>query len=281
VAINTQNVKLGTCRLIYGGIDFGATKGGVEVEVTTETHKSMIDQFGNVPVKEFILARNCVVRAPLAETTIEQINRVMPGSILTSNGTKATGTITLTMNPTDGDMVVVNGVEFTFRSSPQSAHDVAIGLDDDKTAANLAAALSRSVHEDIAVATYMASDNVVTITYKDAGEDGNRFTLATEAASVTLSGSTLSGGTNASKKKVEVYHGTGMDLLAIAKKLVLHPIALPATDRSEDFIIPFAGTAGAMSFAYKLDEERVFNVEFNAYPDAQTGVLFIVGDESA
>lgn len=82
------------------------------------------------------------------------------------------------------------------------------------------------------------------------------------------------------KKKVIVKSGTGLSLLERAKELILHPIAKPANDKSEDLTIPLAATAGAMNFAYKYDAERVFNCEFKGYPDSETGVLFIYGDKA-
>jgi hypothetical protein len=167
---STENVKLGVCKVTWGTTDLGYTKGGVEVEVTTETYEVMVDQFGNSPIKEYITARTCTVRAPLAETTLENLVKIMPGA--------------------------------------------------------------------------------------------------------TLIGTTT--------KKVVVPNATSTDLLPLAQKLVLHPIALADSNKSEDFVIPKASTAGAMTFSYKLDEERIFNVEFKAYPDtAANGTLFIVGDETA
>ena len=71
------------------------------------------------------------------------------------------------------------------------------------------------------------------------------------------------------------------DLLTIAKELRFHPTALQATDKSEDFIIPLAATAGALQFAYKLENERIFNVEFTGYPNPTTLVLYSFGDPTA
>jgi hypothetical protein len=71
--------------------------------------------------------------------------------------------------------------------------------------------------------------------------------------------------------------------LNIAQELILRPIELddPTTpDKSEDFIVPLAATAGALNFAYKVDEERVFNTNFTAYPD-ENGKLFSYGDDTA
>ncbi|WEU67487.1 hypothetical protein [Xanthomonas phage JGB6] len=74
----------------------------------------------------------------------------------------------------------------------------------------------------------------------------------------------------------EVETGVGTELRDIAKVLRLHPVSLPTSDKTEDFIVPLAGTTGALTFAYKLDEERVFNVEFKAYA-SNDGKLFYVG----
>lgn len=172
--MGTENVKLGVCTVTFDGNDLGLTKGGVEVEVATETYEVMVDQFGNSPVNEYILARTVTIRVPLAESTLENLQKIMPGTTIVTSG-----------------------------SIP-----------------NL-------------------------------------------------------------KKRADVQNGTGLNLLDYAEKLVLHPKALPSTDKSEDFIVPLAATSGAVSYAYKLDEERIFNVEFKGYPNATTGLLFQIGDESA
>lgn len=171
MASSTNNVKLGVCTVTYGGTDLGYTKGGVEVEVATETYKVMIDQFGNTPVKEYITARTCVVRVPLAETTLDNLVSIMPGATKT--------------------------------------------------------------------------------------------------------------GTEPAAARVDVTTNVSADLKAGAAKLVLHPVSAGA-DLNDDFVIPLAATGGAVTYAYKLDEERIFNVEFNAYPDdTANGLLFRVGDEAA
>src|SRR5210317_863743 len=156
MASSTNNVKLGVCTIEYGGVDLGYTKGGVEVEVATETYKVMIDQFGNTPVKEYITARTCVVRCPLAETTLDNLVAIMPGATKT--------------------------------------------------------------------------------------------------------------GTEPAAARVDVTTNVSADLKAIAAELKLHPVAAGA-DLNDDFTVPLAATGGSLQYAYKLDEERIYNVEFNAYPD--------------
>lgn len=171
--MGTENVKLGVCSVTYNSIDLGLTKGGVEVDVSTETHEVIVDQFGNAPVNEYVIARKVTIKVPLAETTLINLAAIMPGTTIITDG----------VTPT--------------------------------------------------------------------------------------------------KKRADITNATGINLLALAHKLVLHPKALGALDKSEDFVVPLAGTSGAISFAYKLDEERIFNVEFKAYPNSTSGLLFTIGDETA
>lgn len=172
MASDTKNVKLGVCTVTYGGVDLGYTKGGVDVEVATETHEVMVDQFGKSPINEYIMGRSCTVKVPLAETTLENLVKIMPGA-----------------------------------------------------------------------------------------------TLVTDTVDTT-------------KKKVVVENGIGISLLDEAKELILHPVANASTNKSDDFVIPLAGTGGNLQYAYKLEEERIFNVTFKAYPDPDDKTLFIVGDKA-
>ncbi len=173
MASDTKNVKLGVCSVFFNSIDLGYTKGGVEVEVKTETKKVMVDQFGQSVINEYIMGRTCTAKVPLAETTLENLVKIMPGA-----------TIETGVGPTDPAKVVVT-------------------------------------------------------------------------------------------------NGIGISLLDIAQKLVLHPIANAAGNKNDDFVMPKAMTAGDLNFAFKLDDERIYNCTFTAYPDPVTKTLFIVGDEAA
>ncbi len=169
---NTENVKLGVCRVSFGGEDLGFTKGGVEVNVETSTHEVTVDQMGETPINEYITSRTCTVTVPLAETTLENLVKIMPGATLVTDKTETT------------------------------------------------------------------------------------------------------------KKYVQVPTGVGSSLLKVAQELVLHPIANADEDKSDDFMIPKAATAGAMTYSYKLDDERIFSCEFKAYASDE-GLLFKVGDTTA
>ena len=180
--MGAENIKMGTCNISFDGVDLGLTSGGVSVDVTTTKKEIKVDQFGDTVANEFIMGRNIVVKAPLAEITLKLIADMMPGATLIEAA-------------------------------------------------------------------------------------GNTGTYAAPAAG--------------DKFKVEVTSGTGVSLFDLAKELVLHPIDKIASDVSEDLVIPLAATAGEMAFAYKYDEERIFNAEFKGYPDrSKDGLLFIYGDKT-
>ena len=288
---DTRNVKLGVCLVTFGGVDLGYTKGGVEVTIATTTHEVEVDQFGNTPIDDVIIGRTCKAKVPLAETTVTNLARIMPGAVLKqSGGAYATGTITLaTAQPTDGDTVTLNGVTFTFKTAlvPGAANQVLIGASLTTAAANLAAAINSNIDPNVNEAQAVAATGVVTLTAVDYGALYNAYTLTKQFATsgnCTLSGATLTGGVDPTVEGVSVPTGVGLSLLATAMPLILHPQGLVDTDRSEDFVMPLANTPGAATFSYKLDQERVFNLEFNGYPDSSQGTsgrLFYYGDPAA
>lgn len=290
MASSTKNVKLGVCKVVYGGVDLGLTKGGVEVSVKTDTHKVNVDQFGKTPINELVMGREVAAKCPLAETTLENLVLTTPGATLVQvGGSAATGTVTVTTNPADGDTIVINGFTITFKTAvTDAANQVAIGASAAATAANLGAFLTASTAILLGSASYSVAAAVVTIKYGSpyvygtGGKksiEGNTFTLnvGTAGAKVTLSGATLSGGTAATSERVDVGTGIGNDLLTLARELRLHPLSKIDTDQSEDFVIPLAGTPGNLQFAYKLEDERVYNVEFQGYPDSETGRVYYIG----
>lgn len=265
---STTNVKLGICTIVYGGVDLGYTKGGVEVEVATETYKSMIDQFGNTPIKEYITARTCVVRCPLAETTLEILKDIMPGNTFTDNATKQVTTF-VEATPIDATVykITVNGVNYEFLTASTVAADLAAGLGAVVNADPARAMDATFPADDLVLTARVSGKSYVAIEATDSVGVFDTVTETTPSAS--------------GSKLVEVTTNISADLLALASTLRLHPVSAGA-DLNEDFTIPLAATGGALSFSFKLDEERIYNVEFNAYPDdTQGGLLFQVGDPTA
>jgi hypothetical protein len=275
---STKNVKIGPCRVYLGGIDLGLTKGGVEVDIKTDTYKSEVDQFGKTPITELIMARTVTAKVPMAETTVQNLAMVFPGATITSvGGASASGTFTVASQPADGDAITVNGQTVTFKTSVTGPFQVQIGAAAASSAANLAAYLAASTNKAIALANYTVATDVVTATYYTEGVEGNGFTLASGEASVTVSGAKMTGGTDPTSISVTSTDGVGTNLLTVAQELRFHPMDHADNDYSDDFVIFNAATAGSAKFSYQLEQERVFDCEFTGYPDSTTRRLFGVG----
>lgn len=104
---------------------------------------------------------------------------------------KASGTVTFAAAASNNDTVTINGVVFTFKTSPDASDkkEVALGANATASAANLTAAINE-------VSTYVSASSaagVVTVTAKEAGAAGNNITLAASAATA----GTMSGGKDA------------------------------------------------------------------------------------
>jgi hypothetical protein len=283
MASSTKNVKLGVCRVYIEGADMGLTQGGVEVAVSTETHKVNVDQYGKTAINELVMGRSLTVKVPLAETTLRNLVATMPGSVLISDGASATGTVTFASNPTATTTVTIGGQLFSFSvTKATTIYQTMIQATAAATLAEFAAVVNRSLIQPgigYVKASVNALGTIVTLTAGDPGTAGNAVTTVAALGGVA-SGVTLLGGVAETKARVEVSTGIGTDLLSIAKVLRLHPSAKADADFSEDFVVFQAATAGALTFAYKVDAERVYNVEFTGYPDS-TGRIFSVGDPLA
>lgn len=277
---STDNVKLGVCDVIFDGQNLGFTKGGVEVEVSTDTYEVKVDQFGNTPISELIIGRMVKASVPLAEVTLDNLMAIMPGSTLVTDGVRSVGTIALTLAPpVNGDTVTLDGVVFTYRTLPLLQTDMAIGATFTTAAQNLANAINNYTGGGFVNTGWTATiaTATVTVTAKQRGTFGNGAlsrTFTTPANGTVVQ--TISG-VNPTRARVDVATGTNVNLLTIAKTLVLRP---RGTTGSEDFIIWKSACPGALQFSYNIDSERVYKAEFKGFADA-AGKLFSIGDTTA
>jgi hypothetical protein len=76
----------------------------------------------------------------------------------------------------------------------------------------------------------------------------------------------------------------GLRLSSVAETLVLHPIANESTDLSEDVVIYNAIVTNSISIPFKVDEERVVELEFEGIIDESRedgDRLGLIGDSTA
>jgi len=279
MASSVDNVKLGVCTIWYDGVDLGYTKGGVEVEVQTTTHEVKVDQFGETPIAELITGRTVSVKAPLAETTLENIVAIMPDSELVSDGVKAAGAVGLHDNPADGNKVTFGGsgsghapFSLTFKTATSGNYDVLTGASKEESTTNLVAKINEFLGNNYDVT--LADPTTIHIKAKQAGVAGNMPVVKTGANIIV---SPIAGGVDTTKAAVRVKSGININLLNTAKILKLRPVG---TNGEDDFTIYRAACPGALNFAYQTDNERVYQADFKGYA-MEDGSLFAIGDTKA
>jgi hypothetical protein len=128
--------------------------------------------------------------------------------VLTPTGTAASGTISLTGQPSDGDTFTINGTVYTFKTAlTPTANQVLIGATAAATANNLFQALvgdpstsgtnyaaGTTALPSTLIPSVPSSAQVITITYSLTGTAGNAITLVKSGTNLAVSGATMAGG---------------------------------------------------------------------------------------
>lgn len=135
----------------------------------------------------------------------------------TGAGVKASGTVTFSGNPSNNDTLTLNGVVITFKSSSPTGNQVLIGSTKEATAANLQLFLNQTTNASLTGANYSTAANILTIQYKTVGTGGNAYTLAESSSGITVSASTLTGGTVPSTVGYANAPASGTDISALLK----------------------------------------------------------------
>lgn len=127
------------------------------------------------------------------------------GFLLPTGSTAATGTVTASGVPADGNTVTINGRTYTFKTTLGSANDQIHINGQDGSLTNLAAAINGTgspgvdytggtlVNGDVTSSAVAA--HAITLTSRYGGTGANSITLAKVGANLAVSGATLTGGT--------------------------------------------------------------------------------------
>lgn len=105
--------------------------------------------------------------------------------------------------------------------------------------------------------------------------------LSLEQLAALIPGASLS--TGPAKKQLKLGNPVGMSMRANAEELILKPIAEGAVStKEEDWInIPLAFPVPDFDVAFNLEDQKVYNVEFETFDDLSTGVVATIGDDAA
>lgn len=153
-----------------------------------------------------------------------------------SYGVQASGTITLSGQPSNGDTVAIKGTTVTFVTGTPTGNQVQIGVDSAATAAALQAFLQASADANLAANTYGTIGLVTTITARAYGTAGNAYALAKSGTNLAVSGANLAGGTAADTLTV---NGTAITFVATAptgNQVLVGPTATATSANLQTFL---------------------------------------------
>jgi hypothetical protein len=177
----------------------------------------------------------------------------------------ATGTLTFTNNPTDNQVVVINGKTYTFKAALLDVDGyVLIGATASDSLDNLIAAIdlgagsgtlyAASTTDPGDVDAVAGAGNTMDVTAETAGLSGNSITTTTNVTGATWSGATLSGGEDGTWVRTQDWsHGEKDYLLAGASVYV----QAGATHAQKTFTItttagsPGYPTVGSFGFVFE------------------------------
>lgn len=75
---NVDNIKIGTCKVLYKGVDLGHTKGGVTLTHSPEFTKITADQWGETPVDFALNGEEWTATLRLTEWQLSLLASVFP-----------------------------------------------------------------------------------------------------------------------------------------------------------------------------------------------------------
>ncbi len=183
---NPSRILLGYGIIKLNNVSVGLTRGGGKFTVEKEyrkieadgdkgTYKGRVTQEKSVPK----------LKINLLEIIRNDINKIYPGTSLTTDATAGSNTYTVTSNLAAGDVV-------TFANTTLIANtDFTVGTDTADTASNLAAALD-DVSAISAIYTVTSNSDVITITETVAGGGNTPGSMAVDGDGVITGGSPTS-----------------------------------------------------------------------------------------
>lgn len=162
--------------------------------------------------------RSVSAKYPTVQSISDLIISMLGGSQLTPSvavsiqdyETQASGTFVLT-SVVATDIITINGVSFTAVASGATGNQFNVGVNDNATAENLAAAINASVtalvsgYVTAAKTTETASPATVTVTSAFYGVSGNQTTIASADSTIVASGARLTGGAPDSSAKTYTF----------------------------------------------------------------------------
>lgn len=90
MAVNSEDFELGPAQVTYDGSDLGGDEGDTTVTIATDSADLKCNQLGSQPANKVIIGRGATVKVPMAEITLANLVRTMPGTRLVTDAMDST-----------------------------------------------------------------------------------------------------------------------------------------------------------------------------------------------
>ena len=238
MTVNVEKVSIGVADATFKGQDLGASKGGVQVEITTNTYAVTVDQTGDSPLKDIITVTTGVVTVPMAETDLDRLKTMLPQSVATLAAAAPTGRTAAAVGAVGATTITLTGT---------GGGALAVGQ-----------TLKFASHTTKYRVSVVNSTTSIDIVQADSGVPGLVAPIASSEA-ITFTAKTAG---------VEIRSGVNTDLLDFAGLLVLTPSDNAVNPSPDDVFTAYrAAPVPTFSFMYMYNQEKVYSVKFNCYPD--------------
>lgn len=90
MAVNSEDFELGPAQVTFDGTDLGGDEGDTTVTITTDSADLLCNQLGSQPANKVIIGRGATVKVPMAEVTLANFLRTLPGTRLVTDAMDST-----------------------------------------------------------------------------------------------------------------------------------------------------------------------------------------------
>jgi hypothetical protein len=119
---DATKVDMGVCNVTFDGNDLGFTKGYVKASYTAETVEKTVDQV-DTPIDEFITKQTFEVTVPMAETDLERLSTLLPGTTLSTGIDEDDGNFSLYLSGAAGGSLSALGKKLVLQPVGGDAND--------------------------------------------------------------------------------------------------------------------------------------------------------------
>ncbi len=290
MSADVTNVQIVPCRASWGGTDLGLTDGDMEQKMTEHSFDVKAHQEGSNVLDSIRTGKGLTLSLTLKETSLAQVK----ARLLASGGGSTGGTPEITTIVCGADTSGSLNNKVFFINSPTTKYAVWLNVNSAGTDPSIpgftsvsVALATGAVSTAVADAVAAALNALTDFTAPDPGASTVTCTNANDGTCVAPDNGNSGFTMVVTQMGVSELTGWGKNKdftsqLADSDQLILHPVAISDSDRTEDFNVWLAYPV-MDSIVNSGEKEKLVKISFKVFPDTSKadGIrLFAVGDGS-